>query len=195
MIFYDFKSSLSPQDCTAYLWNGFGSEASHLGTVRRMYAEFVRGRVSLRDEIREGRPSAAITEENMATVRLKNTGVSSTGPVCTITLAEQTTVNAEWCTIICLSRILEKVREKRTRNLILLHHDNASPQSANKTMSFLTSEKVKLVTHPAFSPDLAPRDFFILTKIIDLMRGLIFTGPEKAVIAFDQRVQNMPSDQ
>ncbi|GBP39549.1 Putative uncharacterized protein FLJ37770 [Eumeta japonica] len=69
MIFYVFKSSLSLQDCTARLQNAFGREAPRLSTVRQWYAEFDRGRVSLRDEIREGRPSAAITEENVATVR------------------------------------------------------------------------------------------------------------------------------
>ncbi|GBP42201.1 Histone-lysine N-methyltransferase SETMAR [Eumeta japonica] len=90
--------------------------------------------------------------------------------------------------------MLEKVREKRPRNLILLHHDNASLHTANKTMSFLTSEEVKLVIHPAFSPDLASCDFFIFTKIEVLMKGLTFTGPEEAVLAFNQHVQNMPSD-
>ncbi|GBP36477.1 hypothetical protein EVAR_8310_1 [Eumeta japonica] len=35
MILYDFKSSLSPQDCAARLQNAFGREAPHLSTVRR----------------------------------------------------------------------------------------------------------------------------------------------------------------
>ncbi|GBP59632.1 hypothetical protein EVAR_46000_1 [Eumeta japonica] len=40
-----------------------------MSTVRRWYSEFDCGRVSLHDEIREGRPSTAMTEENVATVR------------------------------------------------------------------------------------------------------------------------------
>lgn len=119
---------------------------------------------------------------------------SRTGPVCTIPLEEQKTVNAEWYTTICLPSVFEKVREKRPRSRILLHHDNASAHTANKTKSFLASEKVELVNHPAHSPDLAPCDFFIFPKIKDLMRGLSFTGPEEAVIAFNQHVKNMPSD-
>lgn len=69
MIFYDFKSSLSPHECSTRLQNAFGVEAPHLSTVRRWYAEFNRGRVSLDDEFREGRPSTAVTEENVAAVR------------------------------------------------------------------------------------------------------------------------------
>ncbi|GBP43806.1 Histone-lysine N-methyltransferase SETMAR [Eumeta japonica] len=74
---------------------------------------------------------------------------------------------------VCSVGILEKIREKRLKSRILLHHDYASPHTANKTMSF--------------SPDLAPCDFFIFPKIKDLMRGLTFTGPEEAELAFDQQ--------
>ncbi|GBP52080.1 hypothetical protein EVAR_41983_1 [Eumeta japonica] len=121
-IFYDCRSSLSPQDCDCSYQNAFGREASHLSTVRRC--------------------------------------------------------------------ALEKVKEKQPRIRILLHNDNASPHTAIKMISFLTSEKVKLVNHPAFTRDLARCDFIIFPKIKDLMRGLKFSGPEKTVIAFNQHVPN-----
>ncbi|GBP13995.1 hypothetical protein EVAR_102687_1 [Eumeta japonica] len=47
---------------------------------------------------------------------------------------------------------------------------NTSSHTAIKTMSFLSSEKVKLVTHPTFSSDLAPCDFLLFSKIKDVMR-------------------------
>ncbi|GBP90560.1 hypothetical protein EVAR_64284_1 [Eumeta japonica] len=93
---------------------------------------------------------------------------SKAGPLRTVPLEEQNTVNAERYTTICLPSILEKVREKQPRIRMLSHHHDASPHTANKTIPFSTSEKVKLVTHPAFNPDLAPR-------------GLIFTEPEETV--------------
>ncbi|GBP15201.1 hypothetical protein EVAR_92208_1 [Eumeta japonica] len=115
---------------------------------------------------------------------------SKTGPVCTIPVEEQKTVKGERYSTICLLSILEKVREKRPRIRILLYRDNASPHIANKMMSFLTSEKIKLVTHPAFNRDLAPCDFFIIPKIWEF-GNLTFTGPEEPMIAFNQHVQNM----
>ncbi|GBP52230.1 hypothetical protein EVAR_83089_1 [Eumeta japonica] len=69
IVFYNFKSCLSSRDCTAHLPNAFGRESPHLGTVIRCYAEFNRGRVSLHNEIREGRPSTAFAEINVAIVR------------------------------------------------------------------------------------------------------------------------------
>lgn len=65
MIFNDFKSSVSPQDCITHLQNSFVREALDLSTLRRWYAEFHRGRVPLHNESRGGWPSIAITEENV----------------------------------------------------------------------------------------------------------------------------------
>lgn len=77
-----------------------------------------------------------------------------------------------------------------------MHHDNASVQYVNKTKSFLASENIELETHPANRLEQAQRYFFIFSKNKELIRGLtVFTGQEEAVIAFNQRVGNIPSDQ
>ncbi|GBP13759.1 hypothetical protein EVAR_7990_1 [Eumeta japonica] len=128
---------ISPQDFTVRLQNAFGRETPHLSTVRRWYAEFHRGHVSLHDEIREGRPSTAITEKNVVTVR-KLTEENRRLPMRRF----------EDIWGLCL----RKVKEKRPK--ILLHYDNASLHTAKKAISFLTSEKVKFVNLLAFSPDL-----------------------------------------
>lgn len=48
-------------------------KALYLSTVRRWYAVFHRGRVSLHGGIRKSRPSNAITEVNVITVDLRQT--------------------------------------------------------------------------------------------------------------------------
>lgn len=63
---------------------------------------------------------------------------------------------------ICLPRVLEKVRERKPRSRILLHH-----HTANKTKSFLASERMELVlnlTHLAHSSDLVTLWFFSFPK-------------------------------
>lgn len=69
MIFTNFKSSLTPQDCSARLQNAFVREAPYLNTVRRQYVEFHSDRVSLHDEIREGGPSIVTMADNVITDR------------------------------------------------------------------------------------------------------------------------------
>ena len=45
-------------------------------------------------------------------------------------------------------------------HLVHLLHDNASSHKCEVVKSFLASEKVKVLNHPPYSPDLSPYDFF-----------------------------------
>lgn len=69
MIFYDFTKGLSQQECFESLKKCFGDRAPTLQTVYNWYNEFKRGRKSLKDEPREGRPKTAVTPENIDAVR------------------------------------------------------------------------------------------------------------------------------
>lgn len=69
MIFYDFKVGLSQQQCFDRLRSAFGNEAPTLRSVYNWYNEFKRGRTSLADEFREGRPISAVSPENIDAVR------------------------------------------------------------------------------------------------------------------------------
>lgn len=59
------------------------------------------------------------------------------GHYSTVSLEDQRTVTADWYIKTCLPRVLEKVREKRPRSNVLLHHDNASSHSAKVTEAYL----------------------------------------------------------
>lgn len=69
MILYDFKSSLTQQQSIERLRVAFGDDAPSRTTVFEWFAEFRRGRRSLEDEARTGRPVEATTNENIAAVR------------------------------------------------------------------------------------------------------------------------------
>jgi transposase len=44
---------------------------------------------------------------------------------------------------------------------ILLLHDNARPHTARATIEALETVKFEVLSHPSYSPDLAPSDFFL----------------------------------
>ena len=46
-----------------------------------------------------------------------------------------------------------------------LLHDNASSHKCEVVKSFLASEKVKVLNHPPYSPDLSPCDFFLFPRL------------------------------
>lgn len=64
MIFYDFKSGLNYHQSLELLLAAFGDQAPSESTVRRWFHEFGRGRASVQDEPRSGRPRTAVTDKN-----------------------------------------------------------------------------------------------------------------------------------
>ena len=63
----------------------------------------------------------------------------------------------------------KKVRRKRTELFAniswILHHDNASAHTALYVRKFLATKQITVSEHPAYSPNPAPSDFFLIPKI------------------------------
>ena len=68
-IFYNFRRGLSQQQCIDELNSIFGDEAPSRTSVYRWYGKVNRGRSSLRDEYREGRPKSVVVLETIDAVR------------------------------------------------------------------------------------------------------------------------------
>ena len=69
IIFYNFRRGLIQQQCINELLSIFGDEAPTKTTVYRWYGEFNRGRSSLQNEFREGRPKSVVVPEAIDAVR------------------------------------------------------------------------------------------------------------------------------
>ena len=57
-----------------------------------------------------------------------------------------------------------------------LLHDNASSHKCEIVKSFLASEKVKVLNHPPYSPDLSPCDFFLFPVLKKMLSGNKYTS-------------------
>lgn len=117
--------------------------------------------------------------------------VAKTGHVVTVPLEERRTVTADWYTTVCLPQMISELRRGNPKRRIILHHDNASSHTAQKTSEFLKQENVELMDHPPYSPDLSPNDYFTFPRIKDLLRGQRFQGPEEAVEAYKSTILTM----
>ena len=73
-----------------------------------------------------------------------------------------------------LKRLREKVRWKRPKlfanNSWILHHNNAPAHTTLSVREFLATKQITVLEHPAYSPDLAPSDFFLFPKIKEILR-------------------------
>ena len=70
----------------------------------------------------------------------------------------------------CLKPLLKNLSKKRPSsgtNGVKLYHDNARPHVKNIVFDYLREEKIKLMAHPPYSPDLAPSDFWLFGYLKD----------------------------
>ncbi|CAH2015910.1 unnamed protein product [Acanthoscelides obtectus] len=93
------------------------------------------------------------------------TFVSKAGRIATIPLKEQRTATADWYTAICLPKVITELRKINPERRIILHQDNATSHTAQKTRQYLTTENVELLDHPPYSLDLSLNDFFTFPEI------------------------------
>lgn len=140
----------------------------------------------------EPKPTKVIRSRSTSK-KMVATFVGKTGHVATIALEDRRTVNAEWYTTVCLPQVIAELRKSNSKRRIILHHDNASSHTARQTIEYLKQEKVEILDHPPYSPDLSPNDFFTFPKIKKSLRGQRFQSGEEAVDAFKSAILNTPT--
>ncbi|CAH1983305.1 unnamed protein product [Acanthoscelides obtectus] len=121
--------------------------------------------------------------------------VSKAGHIATIPLNDQRTVTVDWYITIYLPKVITELRKINPERIIILHQDNASSHTAQKTRQYLTEDNVELLVHPPYSPALSPNDFFTFPKIKNRLRGQRFQSPEEAVDGFKNAVLDLPANE
>ena len=79
--------------------------------------------------------------------------------------------------------VLKKVKEFYNKKRpskgwsgVHLLHDNAFSHKCEVVNSFLASEKVKVLNHPSYSPDLSPVTFFLFPRLKKMLSGNKYTS-------------------
>ena len=94
---------------------------------------------------------------------------NSNGPVVQVPCPSGHTVTGRFYKNSELKKVKEFYNKKRPSkgwSGIHLLHDKASSHKCEVVKSFLASEKVKVLNHPPYSPDLSPCDFFLFPGLI-----------------------------
>jgi transposase len=92
--------------------------------------------------------------------------------------------NAEYYRDNILTELIRLRPQASERNLII-HADNASPHTAQKCRTFSDENGLWLATHPPYSPDLAPSDFFLFGYVKNRLQGIVFTSREELLADFE----------
>ena len=95
---------------------------------------------------------------------------TTTGPLLVHEVPSGLSINGIYYRDECLKPLLKNLSKKRPAsgtNGVKLHHDNARPHVKNIVFDYLREEKIKLMAHPPYSPDLAPSDFWLFGYLKD----------------------------
>ena len=99
---------------------------------------------------------------------------NSSGPVIQVPCPSGHTITGRFYK----NSVLKKVKEFYSKKWpskgwsgVYLLHDNASSHKCEVVKSFLASEKVKVLNHPPYSPDLSPCDFFLFPRLKKMLSG------------------------
>ena len=73
---------------------------------------------------------------------------------------------------------------------ILLQQDNARVHTCKIAMDAVEGNGYELLPHPAYSPDLAPSDYFLFLNLKKDIHGLHFRSNEEVVAAVEEWVRD-----
>ena len=94
-------------------------------------------------------------------------------------LPDNTTINSE---LYCnqLDKLSDELKEKRPEldnwDGVVFHADNASPHSSLVTRQKLLQLEWDVLSHPPYSPDLAPSDYYLFRSLQNFLNSRTFTS-------------------
>ena len=89
--------------------------------------------------------------------------------------------------------VCEKCRGKLSKG-VLLQQDNARVHTCKVAMDAVERNGYEWIPHPAYSPDLAPSDYFLFPNLKKDIRGLHFWSDEEFVTAVEEWVNGKDPD-
>jgi histone-lysine N-methyltransferase SETMAR len=93
-------------------------------------------------------------------------------------LPKGNTFNAKYYRVNLLTKLLP-LRPQVDGRRPVIHAGNARPHMARKCRAFCEENLLRLAMHPAYSPDLAPSDFFLFGHIKHCLHGIAFPSREE----------------
>ncbi len=73
---------------------------------------------------------------------------------------------------------MRKKRPETAKGEWFLHWDNVPVHTAKVVQEFLAKKRIKLLSHPPYSPDLTPADYFLFPKLKKELAGITMTQEE-----------------
>ena len=188
VIRYLLAESVKSCEILSRMQRQYGRSCMSRANFYKWVQAFKDGRESITDDLRSGRSVDVSTPEAVQAVEdlIKSDRRVTLDEIATkLDISHGTTVNSEnYCEL--LTQVKKDIKNKRrglqSRGVILLQ-DNARPHTAAITLAKIEDLGWKLLTHPPYSPDLAPSDFHLFGPLKESMKGIHFQTDEEVKAA------------
>ena len=177
----------SPSEAICMLKQVYQEQTLSRSTVFLWHKRFKEGREDSENDPRGGRPSTSRNETFFDVRGMEHYEFLPQG---------QTVNNHVYKEI--LQRLLYSVREKRRylwgSNTWLLHHDNAPAHTALSIWKFLADKNLSVLEQPPYSPDLAQSNFFLFSKVKNIIKGTHFLSTDSIKNAVTKEFWGVPQE-
>ena len=93
-----------------------------------------------------------------------------------------------------MKEFYNKNRPSKGWSGVCLLYANASSHKCEVVKSFLASEKVTVLTHPPYAPDLSPCNFFLFPRLKKMLSGNNYTSRSSLGRVIYQCLQQIPKE-
>lgn len=118
------------------------------------------------------------------------------GILLTDYLAHGSTINGQYYASL-IERLRRAILEKRRGKInhgVLLLHDNAPVHKSNIVQAAIRQAGFVELNHPAYSPDIAPTDYYLFSNLKKFLRGKNFSSCDEAIQAVEDYLDDLDSD-
>ena len=93
-----------------------------------------------------------------------------------------------------LKRLKHETLCIKPRKIVRFLHDNARPHTALKTKKTISDLRQELLDHPAYSPDLAPSDYYLFGHLKEYLSGTRYHNNEELKQSVVKWLKNKSKD-
>ena len=118
----------------------------------------------------------------------------SVGGILVDFMSKGATINSDIYidTLKKLKARIRRVRPALKMSKILLQYDNARRHTSLKTRQVVSSFAWTTISHPPYSPDLAPSDFYLFGPLKERLRGQHFSSDEEVKTTIRMWLKTQP---
>ena len=97
--------------------------------------------------------------------------------------------------LVKIAQFHQEFNGQSNKRKLVVHMDNARPHRSNDSLNFAAENNLRFCDHPAFSPDLAPSDFYLFGKVKDELKGSEFECEEELFESIENILKRIPKEE